>query len=215
VFALDLRNHGRSPHSDIFNYRAMAEDVNAFMESQQITSAHIIGHSMGGKAAMQFAVDYPRKVDKLIVVDIAPKTYPARHDEILDALRVVDMSTLESRSELDECLAQRIPDASVRQFLMMNAVPDGDGHLKWRINLDAIYRNYDEIGKGIEVAQPFAKPALFIKGAQSDYIHEEDAALINDIFPQSKTVTIPGAGHWVHVDAPDEFIKTVLDFLNE
>jgi len=143
-----------------------------------------------------------------------PKTYPPHHDAILDALRAVDLSTVKQRSDLDAQLAPHIPDAGVRQFLMMNALPDQTEHWKWRLNLDAIYNNYAEISKGIEVSQPFDKPTLFIKGGRSNYIQEADLSTIKAIFPQARIATIPGAGHWVHVEAAEEFANVVLAFLN-
>lgn len=215
VFLVDQRNHGRSPHSSTHNYQVMAEDVKALMDAQQLDSAYILGHSMGGKTAMQFAVNCPDRVDKLIVVDIAPKAYPPHHDEILDALRTVNLSAVHQRSDLDAQLAARIPDASVRQFLMMNALPDQTGQWKWRLNLDAIYNNYASISQNIEVIHPFAKPTLFIRGERSHYIQDGDIFTIRAIFPQAEIVTIPNAGHWVHVEAAEKFTRIVLEFLSK
>jgi len=213
VFAVDQRNHGSSPHSEAFNYHVMAEDLREFMQQQSLSSAHLLGHSMGGKTAMQFAVTYPDKVDRLIVVDIAPKAYPPQYQEILDALRSLDLKTFRTRKEIDEVLAQKIPDFPMRQFLLKNLARDESGGFRWRMHLDAIYRNYEEMGKGLGTGRRFEKPTLFIKGGNSNYIQEGDGALIREIFPQSKIVPVPGAGHWVQIEAPQEFSKIVLDFL--
>jgi pimeloyl-ACP methyl ester carboxylesterase len=213
VFAVDQRNHGRSPHSDIFNYQVVAGDLREFIQQHGLSSTHLLGHSMGGKTAMQFAVAYPDMVDKLIVVDIAPKVYPRDHDDIFDALYALDVQSLRTRQEADAALTQYLQDASLRQFLLKNLEKEASGSFQWRINLDVISDNYDEILKGLETSRPFEKPTLFIKGERSGYIQEEDMATIREIFPQAQLVSIPGAGHWVHVEAPQEFSRIVLNFL--
>jgi esterase len=215
VWAVDQRNHGSSPHSDTMDYQAMADDLQEFVQSQQISSAHLLGHSMGGKTAMQFALTYPGYVKKLIVVDIAPKGYPRHHDEILDALCSLDLSAANSRSELDTALAQYISDAAVRQFLLTNAVRSTSGGFEWKMNLDAIKQCYDNLIAGIDEKGQFDKPALFIRGEKSDYIGEDDYRLIQTMFPQASIKTIAGAGHWVHAEAPETFYKIVSDFLRQ
>jgi pimeloyl-ACP methyl ester carboxylesterase len=213
VFALDQRNHGRSPHSDVFNYRVMAEDLAEFLQQQDLSSAYLLGHSMGGKTAMQFAVTYPDRVDKLVVVDIAPKVYPPGHNEIFAGLYALDLQTLRTRQEAAALLAEKISEVSVRQFLLKNLERETSGAFRWRINLDAIHNNYDEILKGLETNRQFEKPTLFVKGGSSGYIQEGDAASIKAVFPQSQIIAIPGAGHWVHAEAPQEFVRVVLEFL--
>lgn len=213
VFTVDQRNHGRSPHSDIFNYAIMADDLKEFMQQQTLASTHLLGHSMGGKTAMQFAVTHPEKVDTLIVVDIAPRAYSPQHKEIFDALYSLDLRTFNTRKEVDEALARKLPGFSIRQFLLKNLARDESGGFRWKMNLDAIYRNYDELNKGLETDRRFEKPTLFIKGGNSDYIREGDIPLIKEIFPQVKIVTVSGAGHWVHAEALKEFCQIVLDFL--
>ncbi len=213
VFAVDQRNHGDSPHSDIFNYQVMVEDLKTFMQSHDLSSAYLLGHSMGGKAAMQFAATYPEKVDKLIVVDIVPKAYNPQHDEIFEALCSLDLQTFSSRKEIDAALAQKISNRAVRQFLLKNVARDDSGTFKWKMNLDAIYKNYDHISKGLETNRTFEKPTLFIKGEQSDYIQEEDTAIIKELFPHATIVTIDRVGHWVHAEAPAKFGRVVTDFL--
>lgn len=213
VFAVDQRNHGASPHSDQSSYPLMAEDLRAFMQEQNLTSAHLLGHSMGGKTAMQFALSHPQLVEKLIVVDIAPKAYPAHHDTIFDALCELNLSEYTSRAELDRALAGKIDYAPTRQFLLTNVTRDDAGRFAWKINLDGIYQTYDAIIGGIESANHFDKPTLFVRGETSDYIQDQDRPEIEALFPQARIVTIKGAGHWVHAEAPDAFFSTILAFL--
>jgi pimeloyl-ACP methyl ester carboxylesterase len=213
VFVLDQRNHGRSPHSDIFNYRVMAEDLKEFLQQQGLSSIHLLGHSMGGKTAMQFALTYPEEVDKLIVVDIAPKAYPPGHDDIFAALFSLDVQDFRSRQEADDTLAKHLPDLALRQFLLKNLERKATGGFHWRINLEAIHQNYPEMLKDLEGNGQFHRPTLFIRGGNSGYIHPEDLPTIKAIFPQAQLVTIPHTGHWVHAEAPQEFAKVVLNFL--
>src|SRR5262249_33440560 len=151
VFALDQRNHGRSPHSKVFTYEAMTEDLREFMQEDALTSAYVLGHSIGGKVAMRFAVTYPDLVDKLVVVDIAPKVYPPGHNDVFAALYALNLSTLRSRQEADAALARDLPDLALRQFLLKNLEREESGIFRWRINLDGIRDNYHEMLKGFDV----------------------------------------------------------------
>jgi len=213
VYALDLRDHGGSPHSDVFDYPAMAEDLREFLESHEIDSAFVLGHSMGGKVAMQFATSYPERVDKLVVVDIAPRAYPPEHAEIFKALLALNLRDFQTRAEVDSALEKDISDVRVRQFLLTNLIRDTHG-LKWRMHLEALHRNYDALGQAVEPQRVFKRPVCFIRGGNSNYIQESDFAGIRDFFPRSEILTVPNAGHWVHVDAPAEFSRIVVDFLN-
>ena len=213
VFALDQRNHGRSPHSEVFNYQAMMEDVREFMQQHELTVAHILGHSMGGKVAMQFALTYPNMVDKLVIVDIAPKVYPPGHDDVFAGLFAFNPATIRSRQEADAALARHLPDLSLRQFLLKNLEREESGTFKWRINLDSIHRNYHEMLKTFMTSGTFAKPTLLIRGENSGYVHDSDLVTIREIFPAAQLTTIPNTGHWVHAEAPQEFAGVVLDFL--
>lgn len=214
VFTLDQRNHGRSPHSSEFSYPAMVEDLREFMEEQELSSAYLIGHSMGGKTAMLFAVTYPDMVDKLLIVDIAPKAYERGHDDVFDALFSLDLSTLYTRQEADAAMAKTIPDLALRQFLLKNLDREDTGSFRWRIALDEIYTNYLEMIKELSLSQhEFSQPTLFIRGAKSDYIKDSDILSLKSIFPQAHVTTIPNTGHWVHAEAPQEFARVVLDFL--
>ena len=214
VFMVDLRNHGRSPHSAIFNYDVLARDVLALMQQHDLPAAHIMGHSLGGKTAMQFALQFRQMVRKLVVVDMSPCATRARHREILTALQNLDLNA-SSRSELDAQLAQNIPDAAVRQFLLMNIANGENGRFRWRINLDSLADNYDEILRAIDAPRSYMGDTLFIRGENSDYICEDDIKEIGVMFPHSRIVTIEGAGHWVHAQAPQEFARVVGEFLAE
>jgi esterase len=213
VFAVDLRNHGSSPHSDDFSYPLMAQDLNSFMDGLSLSSACLLGHSMGGKVAMEFAVSNPNRVEKLVVVDIAPKEYMPQHDKILQELASLDLKKFTARMEIDIALRKAIPDHSVRQFLLKNLVRNDAGVFAWRINLEGIARNYGEIIKSLHQNNCFGKPALFLKGENSNYIQQEDLPLITRFFPQARLVTVPNAGHWVQADAPAQFLTIVLSFL--
>lgn len=213
VYALDQRNHGQSPHRDVMDVSAMAEDVIAFMNDHDLASARLLGHSMGGKTAMHTALTYPDRVDALVVVDIAPKPYPPRHDPIFDALRGLDLAAYDSRTAINDALRPEIPDASVRNFLLKNLKRDESGGYAWQINLDGIYRNYHEINGGLKADGVFDGPTLFVRGGASDYIADEDTETIISFFPEADIITIEEAGHWVHSEKPDAFADVVLDFL--
>jgi len=213
VYCLDLRNHGQSPHSDAMDYPIMAADLREFVEAQSLHQAFLLGHSMGGKVAMQFAGQYPERVDKLVVVDIAPKAYPPTHQSLLAALRAVDLRAAKNFSDIDAALSGPIPEAEVRQFLMKNLTRSSDRDFQWRIALDAILQNYNALIRAVVVERPFSKPACFIRAGRSNFVADEDAALIRKAFPQAKIETIARAGHWVHIDAADEFYQTVTGFL--
>ena len=214
VFALDLRNHGRSPHSGVVGYDVMAADVREFMERQRLHPIMLLGHSMGGKVAMQFALEYSEQVDRLIVVDIAPKAYEPSQRYLLNAMRSLDLSLYKSFVEVDAALAPDVSSESLRQFLLKNLAREEDGRLRWKIHLEAIDRNYDKLLRGLAAERSFNKPTLFIRGGQSTYIEDGDVPMIRQMFPQAEIATLRDAGHWVHVDAPEEFFQTVMNFLN-
>ncbi len=214
VYCVDLRNHGQSPHSNVMNYPIMAEDLREFIEAQDLGTSFVLGHSMGGKVAIQFAAQYPGRVDKLIAVDIAPKAYPPTQRILLAALRGLNLPAFKTFGDIDTVLSEAIPDQATRQFLMKNLKRDGDHGFRWRIPLDAIMQNYDELTRAVIVEQPFNKPACFIRGGRSNLLEESDLPSIRSRFPQAQFKTIAGAGHWVHIDAPDEFSEIVVDFLN-
>jgi esterase len=215
VLAVDLRNHGRSPHSDIFDYDVMVADLREFVEQQALTRIMLLGHSIGGKVAMQFAIDYSEQVDRLVIVDIGPKPYEPSQRYILEALRSLDLTRCKSFADVDAALAAEVSGESLRQFLLKNLARDENGRLRWKVHLEAIDRNYDKLARGLAPGRTFDKPTLFIRGGRSNYIEDDDALLIRQIFPRAEIATLPEAGHWVHVDLPEEFFQTVLNFLKK
>ncbi len=214
VFLLDLRNHGQSPHSDDFNYTIMTEDLHEFVEEHSLKAPVILGHSLGGKTAMNFAVRYPEALEKLIVVDIVPKAYPIHHDYIIEGLKAMPLDSLTSRNEADSILQKYIPDAAERQFLLKNLVRKKDGGFVWRINAKAIEEHLEEIGAGMQYPGTFDKPTLFILGSKSKYFKPGDEALIKKIFTQVQLIALD-SGHWVQAETPAEFTKTVLEFIGQ
>ncbi|MEM9664347.1 MAG: alpha/beta fold hydrolase [Bacteroidota bacterium] len=214
VYAVDQRNHGRSPHADAFDYDVMAADVQRLMDAQGIDRAHVLGHSMGGKTAMHLATHAPDRVDRLVVADIAPRPYPARHDDLFRALYTVDPGQHQSRASIDADLAAYVPHAGVRQFLLKNLSYDAATKTYgWQMNLDAIVRGYDAIRVGLAPEVRFDRPSLFIRGGASDYVADADEPLIRHHFPMAQLVTLPGAGHWLHAEAPKAFSQAVMTFL--
>jgi len=213
VFAVDLRNHGQSPHSSEFGYEVMVHDLHEFMRAQELASAHLLGHSMGGKTAMHFALLHPARVDKLVVVDMAPRAYAPRHTALLQALLALDLKEFRQRGQIDTALADAVPEAELRRFLLMNARRDATGAFRWKVNLRSIWDNYQRLNVALETREQFSKPALFIRGGKSDYIRDADLELIHRIFPRAEVCTVPGAGHWVHADAPEAACGAVAEFL--
>ncbi len=219
VFLVDLRNHGLSPHREEMNYPVMAGDLAEFFDAQKLDHASLIGHSMGGKAAMQFALDFPDRVEKLIVVDISPRASPLDHEEIFRALLALDLRQYQSRQQMEEALAPDIPDLVVRRFLLKNLRPvraaslSATSHFEWRIPLDILFKNYSNICDAIAPHAPFPRPTLFVRGGKSHYIAENGLPQIRELFPQARMETIAAAGHWVHADAPEEFLRRVKAFL--
>jgi pimeloyl-ACP methyl ester carboxylesterase len=212
VFSLDLRNHGRSFHSDRFDYPVMAADVNSFIEQQGLKEVSIVGHSMGGKAAMQFAYLHPERLCKLIVVDIAPKAYPLHNLKAVEALLDLDLASVSQLSQADEQLTPAIPDTSERLSHLKNLKRGPQGTYHWQVNLEAIRRNYPSISAAV-TSGTYAGDCLFIRGRESTYIQDADWDDILGRFPRARLETIPHAGHWVHIQARQLFVKTVLAFL--
>ena len=214
VYSLDLRNHGHSPHAAEMNYTVMAEDIHEFIEANSLSRCLLLGHSMGAKVAMQFAATYPDEVEKLVVVDIAPKAYPPSQKPLLAALRALDFTRIGSFTDADNVLKPAIPETALRQFLIKNLSRDETGHFRWRVGLNEIAENYDALTVAIAIDPPFEKPVCFIRGGRSDFIADEDSALIRRAFPRAQIETIEEAGHWVQSEAPEEFYRTVVGFLS-
>lgn len=216
VWTLDLRNHGRSDWSEQMSYPAMADDLLAFLDQQGLDSIDLLGHSMGGKVAMQFALDYPQRVKRLIVVDISPVRYPPHHTDVFAGLRGVELDTITSRREADQQLQQQIEDASIRNFLLKNLYRDGE-RFNWRANLEVLEREYDYIASPPAPRyeqQCFEAPTLFIKGAESHYIQAEHRPAISALFPNAEARIMNGVGHWPHAEKPKAFNALLLRFLN-
>ncbi len=213
VYIIDLRNHGKSEHADHHNYMLMENDLLEFMNEQNISSAHILGHSMGGKAAMFFAIQNPERVDKLIVVDIGPKYYPQHHQTILSALTAVDLMEISSRQEVENQLMTQLNDVGIVQWLMKNLKRESGESFSWKFNLSGLTKEVENIGEALREDAYFSNPVLFIRGGKSPYILDEDLELITQVFPFAKLATIPKAGHWVHAEQPEEFLAVVLSFL--
>ena len=211
----DLRNHGRSFKSETFDYQSMSNDLVHFIEENGIDDPIIIGHSMGGKVAMNFAVNHQSMLSKLIVVDIGPKAYPIHHQQILKGLNNLDLTNIKSRKEADDSLSHYVEEAGVRQFLLKNLDRNEDGVFTWKLNLPIITREIESVGEALSAENTFSKPSLFVKGEKSEYIVGDDSLLISQIFPGSRIVSIPGAGHWVHAENPLEFLSEIKAFLSE
>jgi esterase len=213
VYLVDQRNHGQSPHSDDFNYQLLAEDLHQFVDDHGLKKVDVIGHSMGGKAAMNSAVKYPDQIEKLVVVDIVPKAYPVHHDRLVAGMKALSLDQVSSRNVADTMLGAFVPDATERQFLLKNLVrKTGDG-FQWKINLDAIDKHLKELGEGMQYPGKFDKPTLFIRGARSTYFKSGDEDEIRKVFPRAKFVVLE-TGHWVQAESPVEFARVVLDFLD-
>lgn len=213
VVTPDLRNHGRSPHVPGHTYHEMAEDMKAFMEAHWMFSAALVGHSMGGKTAMQLALSHPDLVERLVVVDIAPGPAEDNHSYIFDALLGMDLSKMKTRQEAEAYLSERIAEPGTRQFLLKNITREDDGTFTWKMNLPVLKRHFDDILAPVEGNEPYDKPTLFVRGSRSGYIKDSDFPLIKSLFPQAELVTVEGAGHWVHADKPAELLAILKKFL--
>lgn len=215
VHLVDQRNHGRSMHTEDFNYDLMAEDLNRYVDDKQLGPVVLLGHSMGGKTAMKFAATFPDKVEKLIVADIAPKKYPAHHEQILEGLSALQANeeARNSRGEADEFLEKYIKNWGTRQFLLKNLYWAKDKTLALRFNLPVLREAGETVGEPMNPDEIYEGKSLFLRGANSDYINDEDFELIEKHFPQYKVVTVPDAGHWLHAENADYFYKKVLEFL--
>ncbi len=227
VYLIDQRNHGQSPHSDDMNYEFMSDDLNEFMEQHDLDEAIIMGHSMGGKAAMRFALAHPQKVTKLFILDIAPKSYGSYsnyaeitndHRTIIDALLNVNLNIHASRQSVDKELQDAIPNKMVRSFLLKNLGRDEDKQLYWKFNLQVLSDHLQDIMDGFsdikgKVSFPEDKPVFLVRGEDSPYVHEDDMQEVRTFFPSVQTANIPNAGHWLHAEQPELFLKTVLYFM--
>jgi len=215
VFILDMRNHGKSPHTNEFSYALMAEDLNEFLEQQFFYKAHFLGHSMGGKAVMQFALNYPDQVDKLVVIDMGVKKNEAGHHAILESLQSLPIGKITSRQQADDHLVQAIDSPGTRLFLMKNLTRKKTGGFRWKMNLPILVEKYHEILAAMPTEEIFDGEVLFLKGANSDYLPKQLSPEMRTLFPDATMITVEDAGHWVHADQPAFLYNSVLDFLND
>jgi esterase len=213
VISVDLRNHGRSPHDDSQTYAEMADDLINLCDTLNLNHIYLLGHSLGGKVAMQFATQYPKRMNKLIVVDMAIRSYDDVQTHLIDAMLAVDLASAKTRSEVDQILSHKIDNVKVRQFLLMNLVR-GAAHLEWRINLPALKANYPLIRQAVCQLAHYEKPCLFIRGDRSDYVQDEDVKQIKARFTNAQFASLP-TGHWVHAEQPHAFIEVLARFLTQ
>lgn len=214
VYVPDLRNHGRSPWHQKMSFSIMAGDVVRLMEQQGIRKAHIMGHSLGGKVAMAIALEQPQRVKSLIVADMSPCSYPARHDQIIKGLKHVSQMDITTRREADSVLSGFVEEEGVRRFLLKSLVKNEQTELlQWRFNLDAVAANYHKLRESVIWDMPFEGETLFIKGELSDYIVSEHEEPIRAAFPNFQFKMIQNVGHWLHAEKPDAFVKVVSRFL--
>lgn len=214
VHLIDQRNHGKSFHSDDFDYELLVEDLFYYINSHNLEEVTILGHSMGGKVAMLFAVTYPEFVDKLIVADISPKFYKPHHQQILEALNAVNFQIHDSRKKVEETLKIYLNDVGIIQFLLKNVHWKTKKELAFRFNIYSLTENNREVGEALPSRAYFDNPTLFIKGENSNYVTLEDEALIKASFSKATIVTVKNSGHWLHAENPVQFFDEVVSFLD-
>ena len=215
VYLTDLRNHGKSFHHDQFDYDSMAEDIRQLIDHSGLSEFDIVGHSMGGKAAMFFAKEHPEMLNKLAVVDIGPKYYPVHHQVILQGLLSIDPDACTSRGQADQQLSEFVKEPGVRQFLLKNLKRSASGNFEWKMNLPVINQQIENVGQELNKDGSLQLPTLFIRGGSSDYILDEDIELIEQHFSHYVLKTVPNVGHWVHAEAPAAFLKELRDFIDQ
>lgn len=215
VHLIDQRNHGKSFHSSDFDYDILSNDLLNYMNHHKIESTILIGHSMGGKTAMQFASTHPERISKLLIADIAPKFYPPHHQIIIDGLNAIDTHHLKSRKDADDQLTKYISDFGTRQFLLKSLFRNEDKKLCFRFNLEVLSEKMEEIGDNINSTDRYNGPTLFLRGDQSEYVTKNDIEIISRHFPKATVETISKAGHWLHAENPEEFFEKSLSFLNK
>jgi len=214
VHLIDQRNHGRSFHSNEFNYKAMVEDLNTYCDHFKINKSVLLGHSMGGKTVMNYALTYPEKVEKLIVADISPKYYPLHHHTILKALSALDFKMVRTRKVAYDVISKYIKEDGVRQFLAKNLYWKYQDELDLRINLPVLIEHIEEIGRALDQHAVFDGKTMFLKGEYSDYIEKNDEVLIDKHFPDAVIETVSNTGHWLHAENPKEFYEHVMNFIS-
>lgn len=215
VHLMDQRNHGRSFHSEEFDYESMVKDLKFYIDHHQLKDIILLGHSMGGKTAMLFAVEFPKLVSKLIVADISPRYYPTHHDAILEGLSSLDFDIIKSRGDADDALKRFVFDVGTRQFLLKNLYWKTKDKLALRLNLEVLTEQVNEVGEALPMHTTYEKDTLFLRGDRSEYIALADEAIIKNHFPKAKIETIANAGHWLHAENPTDFFDKVNEFVNQ
>jgi len=213
VISIDLPDHGQSPHSAQFSFAGYAELVVNTLKQLGLESVSLLGHSLGGKIAMEIALNHPEMVNNLLVADIAPVSYKPRHQNVFAALKAVDLKNIATRQQADQAMSEFLSEAGVRQFLLKSLVKDEQGRFAWRFNLDMLIRDYDVLSAGIESNSQYRSRVLFIKGANSDYITREHQEHITRLFPNAEAKIIANTGHWLHAEKPFVFAGIVSSFL--
>jgi len=214
VHLIDQRNHGRSSHNEVFNYKVLVDDLYQYCKNHKFENIVLLGHSMGGKVAMLFASEYPELVSRLIVADISPRFYPIRHETILKGLSALNFDELKSRGQADEILENYVSDYRIRLFLLKNLYWKEKGRLALRINLEILIKNVSEVGEALPAYSKFNGQTLFLKGDESDYLSQKDVDLIQTHFPRAIIKTIYNAGHWLHAENPKDFFDVVMRFVS-
>lgn len=212
LYLVDQRNHGDSPHSDEWDYAVMVEDLLELFDAEGLEKVFLMGHSMGGKTVMNFALKYPERVEKLIVADIAPRYYPIHHQSILEGLNALNLKEIKSRKEADDQLAKYISELGIRQFLLKSLTRDSDG-FTWKINLPVIAKNIENVGEALPEGEKYEGPTLFLAGANSNYIQQKDVADMERFFPNYELEFIADAGHWLHAEQPHAVVEEMRRFL--
>jgi len=216
VYTVDLRNHGLSPQSEEWDYKAMAQDILELVLENNLSDIILLGHSMGGRVAMEYAFINPVSLRALIVVDMAPKGYLLNNDKVIQGLLSVNLSKIKNRKEAGEALSQYIPDEATKQFLLKNLYWKDDSNLDWRFNLKVLAEQREKAGVAFDAERADSPvPTWFIRGALSNYIVDSDWPTISHIFPKAVLITIPHAGHWVHAEQPKLFFESVKLILEE
>ncbi len=213
TYILDQRNHGKSPHFDEHNYSLMASDLKEFLEEHGIEETNLLGHSMGGKTVMQFSIQEPQFIKRMIVADIAPKYYPPHHQDVISALESVNFSVHTDRKKVQLKIEEKLSDKGVVQFLMKGLTWVSKNQLGWKFNLKVLSEKIESIGEELEGFAYFTNPTLFLRGEKSDYITLDDIDAIEEIFPMAQYSTIENSGHWMHAENPKRFFEETLNFL--
>jgi len=213
IHLIDQRNHGKSFHSDQINYTLMVEDLHNYLSHHEIDKCFLIGHSMGGKTAMIFSMLHKQFLNKLIIVDIAPRQYEAKFDYLFNALKDLDLENCSSRKDIEKALSKSVSEQSLVFFLLKNIGRDTNSNFFFKANVNVLHKNLLLLMDNLTIDDKILVNTIFIKGKNSDYINKNDVVLINDKFPNSKIISIPNSGHWIHAENPEYFHTKLLEIL--